>query len=66
MIVIRIDLADIDHRGSASLTGNDLLNDQAGGRKITRNQKRKHDEINHVQKVSIIYTYIINNLFALT
>uniref|UniRef100_A0A6A7FSF2 Histone acetyltransferase n=2 Tax=Hirondellea gigas TaxID=1518452 RepID=A0A6A7FSF2_9CRUS len=28
----------------------DLLNDQTGGRKITRNQKRKHDEINHVQK----------------
>ncbi len=23
-------------------------------RKITRNQKRKHDEINHVQKVSVI------------
>jgi len=23
----------------------------AGDRKITRNQKRKHDEINHVQKV---------------
>ncbi|KAF2349093.1 RNA binding activity-knot of a chromodomain [Trinorchestia longiramus] len=28
----------------------DLLHDQPGGRKITRNQKRKHDEINHVQK----------------
>lgn len=26
-------------------------------RKITRNQKRKHDEINHVQKVFIIFTY---------
>ena len=31
-----------------------ILNDIADGtdRKITRNQKRKHDEINHVQKVS--------------
>lgn len=24
-------------------------------RKITRNQKRKHDEINHVQKVEAFY-----------
>ena len=26
---------------------------EEGERKITRNQKRKHDEINHVQKVRI-------------
>ena len=26
------------------------LNDGSSDRKITRNQKRKHDEINHVQK----------------
>lgn len=25
-------------------------------RKITRNQKRKHDEINHVQKVTLVFT----------
>jgi Histone acetyltransferase (MYST family) len=31
----------------------DLL-DQSD-RKITRNQKRRHDEINHVQKVSMIF-----------
>lgn len=24
-------------------------------RKITRNQKRKHDEINHIQKVILMY-----------
>lgn len=28
---------------------NDLLSDSSD-RKITRNQKRRHDEINHVQK----------------
>jgi len=27
-------------------------------RKITRNQKRKHDEINHVQKVSLFICYV--------
>ncbi|KAL7648404.1 UNVERIFIED_CONTAM: hypothetical protein RMT77_000310 [Armadillidium vulgare] len=46
----RIDLSDLYHRGSTSLTGSDVLNDQTAGRKITRNQKRKHDEINHIQK----------------
>ncbi|KAB7496683.1 Double-stranded RNA-specific editase 1, partial [Armadillidium nasatum] len=48
-----IDLSDLYHRGSTSLTGSDVLNDQTAGRKITRNQKRKHDEINHIQKVHI-------------
>ncbi|KAK4296575.1 hypothetical protein Pmani_030945 [Petrolisthes manimaculis] len=46
----RIDLSELYQRGGKTLTGNDLLNDQTAGRKITRNQKRKHDEINHVQK----------------
>lgn len=31
----------------------DLLLEQSD-RKITRNQKRKHDEINHVQKVNLL------------
>lgn len=31
-------------------SGTDLLADSSD-RKITRNQKRRHDEINHVQKV---------------
>lgn len=33
-------------------------------RKITRNQKRKHDEINHVQKVSLLRSYFV--LFVAT
>ncbi|KAK8398980.1 hypothetical protein O3P69_004232 [Scylla paramamosain] len=44
----RIDLSELYQRGDK--TGHDLLSDQTAGRKITRNQKRKHDEINHVQK----------------
>ncbi|XP_064087872.1 histone acetyltransferase KAT8-like [Macrobrachium nipponense] len=44
----RIDLSELYQRGDKS--GTDLLSDQTAGRKITRNQKRKHDEINHVQK----------------
>lgn len=32
-------------------SGTDLLADSSD-RKITRNQKRRHDEINHVQKVN--------------
>ncbi|CAL4072836.1 unnamed protein product, partial [Meganyctiphanes norvegica] len=44
-----IDLSEFP-RGEKTLTGNNLLTDQTDGRKITRNQKRKHDEINHVQK----------------
>lgn len=28
-------------------------------RKITRNQKRKHDEINHVQKVCLLHGYFM-------
>lgn len=32
-------------------------------RKITRNQKRRHDEINHVQKVG--YIYFLKLLFSL-
>lgn len=34
----------------------DLLNQS--DRKITRNQKRRHDEINHVQMVKISYIFI--------
>lgn len=28
----------------------DLLSSDSSDRKITRNQKRRHDEINHIQK----------------
>jgi len=33
-------------------SGTDLLALDSSDRKITRNQKRRHDEINHVQKVN--------------
>lgn len=44
-------------------SGTDLLADSSD-RKITRNQKRRHDEINHVQKV-YIYLYYIKNCIAI-
>lgn len=40
---------DTYHGGLHSAVGLDLVN--SGDRKITRNQKRKHDAINHVQTV---------------
>ena len=40
----------------------DLLLEQSD-RKITRNQKRKHDEINHVQKVCSYHIFFCNILF---
>ena len=43
---------DMDNTLSASVSATDLAD--GTDRKITRNQKRKHDEINHVQKV---YSY---------
>ena len=39
----------------------DLLLEQSD-RKITRNQKRKHDEINHVQKVYQLLTVLLSFL----
>jgi len=44
-------------------SGTDLLTDSSD-RKITRNQKRRHDEINHVQKVNM-YNYIEQNCIAI-
>lgn len=38
---------------SEKVSSLDLLLEQSD-RKITRNQKRKHDEINHVQKVNYL------------
>lgn len=36
----------------------DLLNQS--DRKITRNQKRRHDEINHVQMVNLVKRMLVN------
>lgn len=49
----RFDMSEIERHDRNS--GSDLLADSSD-RKITRNQKRRHDEINHVQKVVIIHT----------
>ena len=38
----------LGYDGLEAENGHDLMGDS--DRKITRNQKRKHDEINHVQK----------------
>lgn len=43
-------------------SGTDLLADSSD-RKITRNQKRRHDEINHIQKVHIYTFYIFMSVF---
>lgn len=48
----RFDMSEIERHDRN--TGSDLLADSSD-RKITRNQKRRHDEINHVQKVDITY-----------
>ena len=48
----RIKLSEDDGEAVTISTENDIsgLPDGSNDRKITRNQKRKHDEINHVQK----------------
>lgn len=45
------------HSNDQLSTGIELVD--GGDRKITRNQKRKHDAINHVQKVSNTSFYAI-------
>ena len=43
---------DTYHNGLHLPVGLDLMN--SGDRKVTRNQKRKHDAINHVQTVGAV------------
>lgn len=54
----RFDMSDRSWKSGDRNSGTDLLADSSD-RKITRNQKRRHDEINHIQKV---YIYIIIKL----
>ena len=54
----RFDMSEIERHDRNP--GTDLLADSSD-RKITRNQKRRHDEINHVQKVKDIFT-LKNNI----
>lgn len=44
----KVKAVKIDHQKPAVV--NPVIIDENGDRKITRNQKRRHDEINHVQK----------------
>lgn len=46
----RFDMTDRTWKTGDRNSGTDLLADSSD-RKITRNQKRRHDEINHIQKV---------------
>lgn len=53
---VEIDRFDLTHKIEAPTVNQEpamVVTDLIDGtdRKITRNQKRKHDEINHVQKV---------------
>jgi histone acetyltransferase MYST1 len=52
IMISQFDMSDQQWKNSERITAGDLLSDQSD-RKITRNQKRRHDEINHIQKVII-------------
>lgn len=60
----RFDMSEIERHDRNS--GTDLLADSSD-RKITRNQKRRHDEINHVQKLStsLLNRIVIDKSFIL-
>lgn len=45
----RFDMSERGWKSSSKMSTDSLITDKSG-RKITRNQKRKHDEINHIQK----------------
>lgn len=47
----RFDMNEGSWKSNDQIQTTDLLTDSSD-RKITRNQKRRHDEINHVQKVT--------------
>lgn len=51
----RFDMSDRSWKSGDRNSSNDLLADSSD-RKITRNQKRRHDEINHIQKVCYSFT----------
>ena len=43
---------------SAAIMGDHVQQEGSSERKMTRNMKRRHDEINHVQKVKLIITVL--------
>ena len=61
----RVDKPFSEDEGKINLNAPELLVDgDPTDRKITRNQKRKHDEINHVQKVNN-FAFHSKSLFAM-
>jgi hypothetical protein len=52
VMISQFDMSDQQWKNNERISAGDLLSDQSD-RKITRNQKRRHDEINHIQKVNI-------------
>ena len=52
VMISHFDMSDQQWKNNERMSAGDLLSDQSD-RKITRNQKRRHDEINHIQKVNI-------------
>ncbi|XP_069680107.1 histone acetyltransferase KAT8 [Periplaneta americana] len=49
IMISHFDMSDQQWKNNERISAGDLLSDQSD-RKITRNQKRRHDEINHIQK----------------
>jgi len=54
VMISHFDMSDQQWKNNERMSAGDLLSDQSD-RKITRNQKRRHDEINHIQKVNIYH-----------
>jgi len=44
----------------AAVTGDHVQPEGSSERKMTRNMKRRHDEINHVQKVECFINILVN------
>jgi histone acetyltransferase MYST1 len=64
-MISHFDMSDQQWKNSERMSAGDLLSDQSD-RKITRNQKRRHDEINHIQKVNIYqFLSVINVVMRL-
>jgi len=58
VMISHFDMSEQQWKNNERMCAGDLLSDQSD-RKITRNQKRRHDEINHIQKV-FIYQFSSN------
>lgn len=59
VMISHFDMSDQQWKNNERMSAGDILSDQSD-RKITRNQKRRHDEINHIQKVTISIFHLTN------